>query len=51
MSYLLFLDERGHGHRTMPYEVRGGVAAARELEGSGGGEGAIHGKLPRGTAG
>lgn len=26
MSYLLFLDESGHDHRTTPYEVRGGVA-------------------------
>jgi Protein of unknown function (DUF3800) len=26
MSYLFFLDESGHDHRTMPYEVRGGVA-------------------------
>ncbi|MBI4880543.1 MAG: DUF3800 domain-containing protein [Planctomycetes bacterium] len=26
MSYLLFLDESGHDHRSMPYEVRGGVA-------------------------
>ena len=26
MSYLLFLDESGHDHRTMPYEVWGGVA-------------------------
>lgn len=26
MSWLLFLDESGHDHRTMPYEVRGGVA-------------------------
>ena len=26
MSYLLFLDESGHDHRTMPYEVRGGVS-------------------------
>lgn len=26
MSYLLFLDESGHDHRAMPYEVRGGVA-------------------------
>jgi hypothetical protein len=26
MSYLLFLDESGHDHRVMPYEVRGGVA-------------------------
>ncbi|KYF83890.1 hypothetical protein BE17_12835 [Sorangium cellulosum] len=25
MSYILFLDESGHDHRTMPYEVRGGV--------------------------
>lgn len=26
MSYLLFLDESGHDHQAMPYEVRGGVA-------------------------
>lgn len=26
MSYLLFLDESGHDHRSVPYEVRGGVA-------------------------
>jgi len=26
MSYLLFMDESGHDHRTMPYEVRGGIA-------------------------
>lgn len=26
MGYLLFMDESGHDHRTMPYEVRGGVA-------------------------
>jgi hypothetical protein len=26
MSYLLFLDESGHDHRVVPYEVRGGVA-------------------------
>ncbi len=26
MSWLLFLDESGHDHRHMPYEVRGGVA-------------------------
>jgi hypothetical protein len=26
MSWLIFLDESGHDHRTMPYEVRGGVA-------------------------
>ncbi len=26
MSYLLFLDESGHDHRNMPYEVHGGVA-------------------------
>ena len=26
MSYLLFLDESGHDHKNMPYEVRGGIA-------------------------
>src|SRR5579859_2407736 len=26
MSYLLFLDESGHDHKNMPYEVHGGVA-------------------------
>ncbi|MCC6360344.1 MAG: DUF3800 domain-containing protein [Phycisphaerales bacterium] len=26
MSWLLFLDETGHDHKTMPYEVRGGFA-------------------------
>ena len=26
MSWLLFLDESGHDQKTMPYEVRGGVA-------------------------
>lgn len=26
MSYLLFIDESGHDHQSMPYEVRGGVA-------------------------
>ena len=26
MAWLLFLDESGHDHRQMPYEVRGGVA-------------------------
>ena len=26
MSYLWFMDESGHDHRSMPYEVRGGVA-------------------------
>lgn len=26
MSYLLFMDESGHDHKRMPYEVRGGVA-------------------------
>ncbi len=26
MSWLLFLDESGHDHKAMPYEVRGGVA-------------------------
>lgn len=26
MSWLLFMDESGHDHKQMPYEVRGGVA-------------------------
>lgn len=26
MSWLLFMDESGHSHREMPYEVRGGYA-------------------------
>ncbi|MEZ6103922.1 MAG: DUF3800 domain-containing protein [Pirellulaceae bacterium] len=26
MSWLFFLDESGHDHRNLPYEVRGGVA-------------------------
>jgi hypothetical protein len=26
MSWLLFLDESGHDHKSMPYEVRGGLA-------------------------
>lgn len=26
MSYLLFIDESGHDHRVIPYEVRGGFA-------------------------
>lgn len=26
MAWLLFVDESGHDHRSMPYEVRGGVA-------------------------
>ncbi|MCC6579348.1 MAG: DUF3800 domain-containing protein [Phycisphaeraceae bacterium] len=26
MSWLLFLDESGHDHRTMPYEIHGGIA-------------------------
>lgn len=26
MAWLLFLDESGHDHRQMPYEVHGGVA-------------------------
>ena len=26
MSYLLFMDESGHDHKRMPYEVRGGIA-------------------------
>lgn len=28
MSYLLFMDESGHDHKTMPYEVRGGFSIA-----------------------
>lgn len=28
MSWLLFMDESGHDHRTTPYEVRGGVSVA-----------------------
>lgn len=30
MSWLLFLDEFGHDHRTSPYEVRGGIALQAE---------------------
>jgi hypothetical protein len=30
MSWLLFLDESGHDHKTMPYEVRGGIALHAE---------------------
>jgi hypothetical protein len=26
MNWLLFLDEDGHDHKEMPYEVRGGLA-------------------------
>jgi len=26
MSWLLFIDESGHDHRTLPLETRGGVA-------------------------
>ena len=26
MSWLLFLDESGHDHKQLPYEVRGGIA-------------------------
>jgi hypothetical protein len=34
MSWLLFIDESGHDHKNMPYEVRGGIALhARELWG------------------
>src|SRR2546426_12048544 len=25
MSYLLFLDESGHDHKTTPYEIHGGI--------------------------
>lgn len=32
MSWLLFMDESGHDHKQMPYEVRGGIAIhARNL--------------------
>lgn len=30
MSWLLFLDESGHDHRMMPYEVHGGIAIHAE---------------------
>lgn len=30
MAWLLFLDESGHDHRQMPYEVRGGIAIQDE---------------------
>ncbi len=30
MSWLLFMDESGHDHKSMPYEVRGGVAIHAE---------------------
>lgn len=26
MSWMLFMDESGHDHRSLPYEVRGGIA-------------------------
>lgn len=28
MSWLLFMDESGHDHKTTPYEVRGGIAVS-----------------------
>ena len=28
MAWLLFLDESGHSHKELPYEVRGGFAMA-----------------------
>src|SRR5207248_1360990 len=28
MAWLLFMDESGHNHKEMPYEVRGGYALA-----------------------
>ena len=31
MAWLLFLDESGHDHKQMPYEVRGGVALQLDL--------------------
>jgi hypothetical protein len=30
MTWLLFMDESGHDHRKLPYEVRGGIALAAE---------------------
>lgn len=30
MSWLLFLDESGHDHKQMPYEVRGGIALSAD---------------------
>ncbi|MBE7465960.1 MAG: DUF3800 domain-containing protein [Planctomycetes bacterium] len=30
MSWLLFMDESGHDHKHLPYEVRGGIALADE---------------------
>lgn len=30
MAWLLFLDESGHDHKQMPYEVRGGIALQDE---------------------
>lgn len=30
MAWLLFLDESGHDHKQMPYEVRGGIAIQDE---------------------
>ncbi len=30
MSWLLFMDESGHDHKHLPYEVRGGIALAVE---------------------
>jgi len=30
MAWLLFMDESGHNHRELPYEVRGGFALADE---------------------
>jgi hypothetical protein len=28
MAWLLFMDESGHSHKELPYEVRGGFALA-----------------------
>ena len=28
MAWLLFMDESGHSHKELPYEVRGGYALA-----------------------
>jgi hypothetical protein len=30
MAWFLFMDESGHDHKQMPYEVRGGFAIAED---------------------
>jgi hypothetical protein len=32
LSYLSFMDDSGHDHKTMPYEVRGGTVREGERE-------------------